>query len=360
MTANVLLTGPKGRTFIARTLLDPGATNTLVSTKAVQILQSATTSWNTAISGIQAITTKLSTKITDLSISSLQNPNQKLHITAAVLDKLTMDLPALPASVVKILPHLQGLQLADPKFDVPGGIDLLIGSDLMDQVLLMESRTGAPNTASAYKTIFSWAVFGQYGQDHNQSNINVSQRVAKHDEEVGNQLLQRFWEVEEPTSPLAVFTPEECEAQQHYLVNHKYISSNCRYVVRLPVKPGAPALGESKTQALQHFRANEASAIRKGTWDQFQLVVQDYLDLNHAQLVKNPDQVILNSIPFYLPMHAVMKASSTSTKLHVVFDASARTTTGILLNQTLMVGPTLHPTLETIAALQELHHCPIW
>ena len=51
---------------------------------------------------------------------------------------------------------------------------------------------------------------------------------------------------------------------------------------------------------------------------------------------------------YYLPMHAVQKESSTSTKTSVVFDASARTSTGQSLNDTLMVGPTLHPTLETI------------
>ena len=52
--------------------------------------------------------------------------------------------------------------------------------------------------------------------------------------------------------------------------------------------------------------------------------------------------------PYYLPMHAVIKSSSSTTKLRVVFDASAKTTSGTSLNQTLMVGPTLHPTLENI------------
>ncbi len=47
-------------------------------------------------------------------------------------------------------------------------------------------------------------------------------------------------------------------------------------------------------------------------------------------------------------MHAVMKESSTTTKLHVVFDASAQTTTGYSLNDTLLVGPTLYPDLIDI------------
>ena len=46
-------------------------------------------------------------------------------------------------------------------------------------------------------------------------------------------------------------------------------------------------------------------------------------------------------------MHAVIKDSSTTTKLRVVFDASARTTSGHS-NETLMTDPTLYPPLTDI------------
>ena len=51
---------------------------------------------------------------------------------------------------------------------------------------------------------------------------------------------------------------------------------------------------------------------------------------------------------YYMPMHAVHKSTSTSTKLRVVFDASCPTTTGVSLNNILAAGPTLHPNLDTI------------
>ena len=40
--------------------------------------------------------------------------------------------------------------------------------------------------------------------------------------------------------------------------------------------------------------------------------------------------------------------SKRAAQLRVVFDASARTSTGTSLNHSLLVGPTLHPKLETI------------
>jgi hypothetical protein len=46
---------------------------------------------------------------------------------------------------------------------------------------------------------------------------------------------------------------------------------------------------------------------------------------------------------FYLPIHVDYKDSSTTTRVCAVFDALAITSTGVSLNSTLMVRPTVHP-----------------
>ena len=46
-------------------------------------------------------------------------------------------------------------------------------------------------------------------------------------------------------------------------------------------------------------------------------------------------------IGFFLPHHEVTKESSATTKLRVVFDASAKTSNGLSLNDILTVGPTI-------------------
>ena len=46
-----------------------------------------------------------------------------------------------------------------------------------------------------------------------------------------------------------------------------------------------------------------------------------------------------------MPMHAVRKESGTTTKTRVVFDASAKSKSGVSLNDLLMIGPTVHPPL---------------
>ena len=58
---------------------------------------------------------------------------------------------------------------------------------------------------------------------------------------------------------------------------------------------------------------------------------------------------------FYLPMHTVWKESSSTTKIRAVFDASAKTSTGISLNDTLLVGPTIHSSLIDVLLRFRFH-----
>lgn len=65
--------------------------------------------------------------------------------------------------------------------------------------------------------------------------------------------------------------------------------------------------------------------------EQYIEFMREYQELNHMSLVSdtslgNPGIVV------YLPHHCVFKESSSSTKIHTVFDASSKTDTGVSLN----------------------------
>ena len=115
----------------------------------------------------------------------------------------------------------------------------------------------------------------------------------------------------------------------------------------LPRRTDVPSLGESRRQAIQRFEANERSVFRKGNWTAFQEVVQEYMDLSHAEPVPQPTSGPQHKV-YNLPMHGVTKASITSTKLRVMFNASAKTSSNVSLNDTLLVGPTLFSNIDTI------------
>lgn len=77
--------------------------------------------------------------------------------------------------------------------------------------------------------------------------------------------------------------------------------------------------------------------------------------MQHAELVPVADLQKPVKDVFYLPMHAIHKEQSTTTKLRVVFDASAKSTTGVSLNDTLMVGSTVHPPLVDVLLRFRFH-----
>ena len=63
----------------------------------------------------------------------------------------------------------------------------------------------------------------------------------------------------------------------------------------------------------------------------------EYMNLGHAELVPLEEMEKPTSQVFYLPMHVVYKNSSTTTKIRAVFDASAKSSSGVSLNDILLV-----------------------
>ena len=76
--------------------------------------------------------------------------------------------------------------------------------------------------------------------------------------------------------------------------------------------------------------------------------------MGHAEAVPLGDLDKQEHEVFYLPMHAVYKSSSTTTKLQTVFDASAKSSSGVSLNDTLLVGPTVHrPLIDVLLRFRQ-------
>ncbi|XP_062535197.1 uncharacterized protein LOC134204396 [Armigeres subalbatus] len=73
--------------------------------------------------------------------------------------------------------------------------------------------------------------------------------------------------------------------------------------------------------------------------------LEEYEALGHMQLVSRTE---ITESRCYLPHHPVVKEDSTTTKVRVVFDASAQTTSGLSLNDGLLAGPVIQDDLRSI------------
>ena len=157
-------------------------------------------------------------------------------------------------------------------------------------------------------------------------------------------ILKKFWEIEE--SPLAkpALTLKECTVVKHFDTHH-YRADDRSFVVPLPKRSGCKSYGESRSQAIRHFLSLERSLTQRNKFHEFQTVMKDYLELGHAEPVPSKD---MDKPP--------AEESSTTTKVRAVFDASAKSSTGVSLNDTLIIGPTIHPPLIDVL-LRFRSHC---
>lgn len=133
--------------------------------------------------------------------------------------------------------------------------------------------------------------------------------------------LNKFWTLEE----IATNTPrseEENRCETHFL---NTVSRGEYYTVRLSFRETNRHLGDSRTVALKRLLTLE----RKFNVDhilknEYTRIIEEYLKLNYMSVVKS-----FNDDGYYMPHYAVVKKSSNTTKVRIIFDASAKTSNNI-------------------------------
>lgn len=162
--------------------------------------------------------------------------------------------------------------------------------------------------------------------------------------------LAKFWALEECTTR-KLWSQEEILCEEHFQLHTK--RENGRFVVTIPLKDSLSKLGDSKSQAEKRFMLLEKKLNRNETLqNEYVKFMREYEELGHMRKVSNFD----NQQPaYYMPHHGVLKESSLTTRLRVVFDCSAATTSGISMNDLQMVGPTIQNDLLSILIRFRVH-----
>ena len=348
-TAKLLLIGPDGTELPARALIDSGASISLVTQRVAQMLLLPLKPTKLRLSVVQGEVSRPLKHRATIHLSPLHCKGLKLKCKPYVAPTVTADLPPGLVPSVTHLPHLAGLPLADPSYNLPGRIDILLGADMAPAILSqVTSRKGSNDEPMAQATIFGWSISGPVpGFLHNQASIlTILPRIrveTSFEPQLEDLLKAALHEQGEPGDDLPVTVDEvNQQVESQYQDTVEYDAAEQRYTVSLPRK-GNMLLGDSKGQATSRFINTEKGNINKGVHPDFQEAVESYIKTGHAEEV--PQELSPPTESFYLPMHGVYKESSSSTKLRIVFDGSANTTNGFSLNQLLHGGPTIQSTL---------------
>ncbi|VDL75199.1 unnamed protein product [Nippostrongylus brasiliensis] len=116
------------------------------------------------------------------------------------------------------------------------------------------------------------------------------------------------------------------------------------YYVRLPWKAAHPPLPDNKALAVRRL-ISTWNSLQKDVdlLDQYDAVFQEQLNLNIVEEVN--DNTHAEQIVHYIPHQAVLTPHKTTTKLRIVFDASAHYKNCPALNDVLHRGPVILPSL---------------
>jgi hypothetical protein len=322
-----------------RALLDSGSQASLISEACVQRLGLQRSRSNVTISGIGQSGSGNSRGKVKLVIYSRVS-DFSIDVDALILPKLTSDMPSMFTDV-KNWEFLKHIKLADESFNKPGPIDLIIGADIYEEVVTdgkITSRSGIP---TARHTEFGWTLSGKV--ENLQSN---SVRVHVSTVDISSQLTQ-FWELEE-VGDFRMPTNDEQQCETHFMKNHSRDLTG-RFTVRLPFKQDDNILGASRDMCVKRLQAVERRLEKdpehKKQYHQF---MTEYLTMGHMEKIPERQLQEIPNKTNYLPHHFVLKESSTTTSLRVVFDASAKTSNGTSLNDQLLVGPTIQDDIYAI------------
>lgn len=329
-----------GKMQVCRAVLDSGSQLNFISTDcALKLgLSSHTSSIN--ITGIDSISST-ATDVFQATFTSRLN-NYKFTASFHALSTIVDTLPSVEIDrksfVVPI--HLQGM-LADPQFHIPGKIDILLGSEIFFEVLSNEKWI-LSNHASLHNTKLGWIIAGKLPIVSQQNSL-MSTTIAH------NSAMSFF------VTKTACKISEEIKAEEHF-------QSTCtrnpdgRYVVKLPMSQDPSVLGDSRAMALKRFLNVEKRLAKDPSLAmQYKVFMDEYLKLGHMELASPTS----SDFRYYLPHHPVFKASSTTTKMRVVFDGSANTSTGISLNDVLLKGAKVQPDIFQILIRFRIHQVTI-
>ncbi|XP_059217544.1 uncharacterized protein LOC131994722 [Stomoxys calcitrans] len=332
-----------GVPYRARALIDSGSEGSFISDRLYNTLRLPFRRTSATISGLNNTISADVRKECDLFLQSNLDPAFGLNISVLVVPHLSNELPARTIDYESI-PDLPGLELADPDFFQSSRIDMLLGADVFPSIMLSGCRLCG--SLMAQETVFGWILTGP---TPNNSSPPRSTLVSYFCEISLDKEISRFWEVENvPRKRYSSVSDTFCEQLYRSTTRR---NSEGRYIVSLPFKeeyPKSLSLGQSRTSSMAQYFRTESRLLKNPLFKrEYDQTLQEYLTLGHMIPIESPN-TLASSSQYYLPHHAVIKPESTTTRVRVVFNASASSSNGRSLNDMLHIGPTLQNDLTIL------------
>jgi hypothetical protein len=262
---------------------------------------------------------------------------------------------------VEKYPHLNGLDLADnssPSSDVD--IDILIGAAFYWNFVSNESRRGEGRGPVALSTRLGWVLSGPIDNLSEESS-STTNFAATHVLRIDatpvqdnlnpnmTEQLKKFWELES-----IGIRGDESSVYDKFVEEVRFNGE--RYEAKLPFKEHHPTIPDNVNHAVSVKRLGKLVhrlQDQPALLTEYDKIIQDQVQKGIVEPV-DPQVVPKAGNVHYLPHREVVRADKDTTKVSVVYDASAKTT-GPSLNECLYTGPSLTPLIFDILLRFRVH-----
>ena len=230
-----------------------------------------------------------------------------------------------------------------------GQIGILIGIDHPHlHTTIQEIKSDTYTDPIARLTPLGWTCIGQIRTEKKvrirSTYIKKLSMFAKNQQDIAdiNKTLNKFWEIEALPHRENIMSENDRLINEHMLSNLKRSDDGLRYQVSIPWNPNKPNLNNNYGQAWQRLKNTESQLKKRPNIEEaYKSNLELYEKKNYIRKI-DPSEV--KDTKWYLPHFPVVKPDRETTKVRIVFDASAQYK-GISLNNAIDQGPDLQQDL---------------
>jgi len=252
--------------------------------------------------------------------------------------------------------HLKGIKFADPG-ESGDDVDVLIGSDFYWSLVTGNVRKGKEGEPVAIETEFGWVLNGpvkdftkanflgaesQVNESGKAVSVNFQTHALFVEERESFEIdVDRFWDLE----TLGI-REKEFSNYETFAKSSIYVNDSKRYETLLPFKENHEYLNDNYKVSEKRLKSLYVK-LKKDP-----VLLKKYDDVFKEQMqtgiIEEAPELTKEGQFHYLPHHAVVRDDHETTKLRIVFDASAKAVDGPSLNDCLYKGPQLTPLIFDI------------
>ncbi|XP_050315405.1 uncharacterized protein LOC126749753 [Anthonomus grandis grandis] len=276
-TAIVNVLSKNRKPIPCKVLLDSGSQSNFVTTNFLNKLDIEPTKVNVPVMGINQIKTDISERV-EIEILSRQT-SYRTKLTCLVLSSISGLTPQtnFDSSALKIPLEFS---MADPDFNIPSEIDMLIGCEIFFDLICSEQVRLGKNLPVLQKTLLGWVIAGPIPFHNIKSDCHISQCFL-------SESLEKFWKIEEINPlPQASLTKEEIECENHF-TRHTTRDRSGKFVVKLPLKENFKNLGSSEETALNRLYGIERRLSKNPNLEKlYKEFMLEYQSLGHMTKIR--------------------------------------------------------------------------